>query len=59
MHAVETSFSFMEMMWRVESETASVRQWPNVYCFVRTLRTYIRQIIRTDIRWGNWPLFVL
>ena len=24
-----------------------------------SFRTNIRQIIRTDIRWGNWPLFVL
>ena len=34
-------------------------QWTNVTRFVRIIRTNIRQIIRTDIRLGNWPLFVL
>ena len=33
-------------------------QWTNVTRFVRIIRTNIRQIIRTDIRLGNWPLFV-
>ena len=34
-------------------------QWTNVTRFVRIICTNIRQIIRTDIRLGNWPLFVL
>ena len=44
---------------RPPTASASRWQWPNEYSFVRTLRTYIRQIIRTDVRLGNCPLFVL
>ena len=55
------SFISPDMMikWLIQLLLICPLQWPNVTCFVRTLRTNIRQIIRTDILWGNWILFVI
>ena len=53
-----TDLSFTFTIMEIRSGV-TCRQWTNITRFVRIICKNIRQIIRTDIRLGNWPLFVL
>ena len=63
LHAVGTNGSIFHRVRRQRHAPlhcgASPQSWYFTVAKRIQFRTYIRQIIRTDVRSGNWPLFVL